>query len=480
MTVPQFSPVSIPNLPLLGLSDSERSLIAALQSRGQHDRSQMELANAFYMGEQIIENLDIAVSDAVAQKFRTLVGWPRVGVDPYVELLSVEGFRLPSDSDVNPVVGELWDVNGLAAEQMLAYTDAFAMARAYWVVGSRPGGGPPLITVESPLNMAVLWDLTGTKAKAYMQTYVVDGQEHAAVATPEQTITIAQDEHGVWQLVNRDQHKFGRVSVHRMANNPRTNNRDGYSNITPELQSIVTGACRRLLGLEVASELFSAPRMMLMGAQESDFQNPNGEMRKAWDTYISLVTSLERDEDGNLPEVKQLQVYDPATFTKVVEMYASQAAGIIAAVPQDLGLYTQGNPTSSEAWDSMEKRRHRRAIKAQKTFGVPIVEAMKDALRYQNNGVLPAEFERLAVDWAPVMPAKTADDISKLAAANAIPPRSDVTLKHAGFNAVERAQMEQDWKAEDQRSALTAARQQIMVKQAPTAAGGGADGVPAG
>jgi hypothetical protein len=203
-------------------------------------------------------------------------------------------------------------------------------------------------------------------------------------------------------------------------------------------------------------------------------------MRKAWDTYISLVTSLERDEDGNLPEVKQLQVYDPATFTKVVEMYASQAAGILAAVPQDLGLYTQGNPTSSESWASMEMRRFRRSIKAQKTFGVPIVEAMKDALRYDNNGVLPTEFERLAADWAPVMPAKTADDISKLAAANAIPPRSDVTLKHAGFNAVERAQMEQDWKAEDQRSALAAARQQIMVKQAPTAAGGGADGVPAG
>jgi hypothetical protein len=74
----------------------------------------------------------------------------------------------------------------------------------------------------------------------------------------------------------------------------------------------------------------------------------------------------------------------------------------------------------------------------------------------------------------------SADDISKLVAAKAIPPRSDVTLKHAGFNAVERAQMEQDWKAEDQRAALAAAREQIMVKQAPTAAGGGADGVPAG
>ena len=467
MTVPQFSPSSIPVLPSLGLSDSERQLIATLQSRAQHDRAAMELSNAFYMGQQTITNLDIAIPNAVADKLKTLVGWARIAVDPYVERLSCEGFRLPGDTDVNATVGEIWDANGLEAEQSLAFTDALAFARSYWLVGTRPDSDMPLVTVESPLNMAVLWDLSGRNSEAALQTYMVDNQQHAAFMLPDQTLTIAQGENKVWQLVNRDEHGFGRVPLHRMAHSPRSNNRDGYSNITPELQSIIVGACRKLTNLEVASELYSVPRLLLLGAQESDFQNPNGEVRKAWETYISLVNALERDDEGNVPEVKQLTAYDPATFTRVIEMYASQAAGILAAVPQDLGLYTQGNPTSSEAWDSMEKRRNRRAQLMQRTFGLAPIGAMQDAIRFQNKGSLPAEFERMKVAWAPVMPSKTADDISKLVAAKSIPPRSDVTLDHAGFSAVERQQMEQDWRDEDQRAALAAAREQITARTRP-------------
>jgi hypothetical protein len=479
MTVPQFSPTSIPVLPSLSLSDSEREMIAALQNRAQHDRVEMECANSFYMGAQIIRNLDIAIPDDLASKLTALVGWARIAVDPYVERLSVEGFRLPGDTDVNPDLGELWAGNGLESEQSLAFTDALSFARAYWLVGSRPGGGLPLITAESPLNMAVLWDLTGTTAKAALQSYVVDDQRHAALMLPEQTITIAEDESKVWQLVNRDQHGFGRVPVHRMANAARTNQRDGFSNITPELQSVITNACRRLMGLEVASELYSVPRLWLLGASLSDFQGPDGQMKRALETYMSMMNALERDEDGNAPELKQLTTYDPATFTKVLEMYASQAAGILAAVPQDLGLYTQGNPTSSEAWDSMETRRNRRAISMTRQFGTSIVAAMQDGIRFQNNGALPREFERAVTDWAPIMPGKTADDISKLVAAGAIPPRSDVTLKHAGFNAVERAQMEQDWAAEDQRVAKEQVREQIRATR-PVEPVSDADGVAAG
>lgn len=467
---PQFSPASIPTLPRLGLSESEQRMIVTLQSRARHDHFEMAVANSYLMGERIISNLDIAIPDELAAKLKALVGWARIAVDPYVERLSVEGFRLPGDTDVNATVGELWSANGLEAEQSLAFTDALSFGRCYWVAGSRPGGGLPLITAESPLNMLVLWDLTGMHAKAALQSYVVDGQTHASLMTPDQTVSIAQNERMEWEVVHRDEHNFGRVPVRRMANAARTYQRDGFSNITPELQSIITNACRRLMGLEVASELYSVPRLWLLGASLSDFQGADGKMRKALDAYMSMINALERNEDGELPELKQLVTYDPSTFTKVIEMYASQAAGILAAVPQDLGLYTQGNPTSAEAWDAMETRRNRRALSMARQNGVAIVGVMQDAIRHQHNGELPPEFERMACDWAPIMPGKTADDISKLVASGSIPPRSDVTLKHAGFSAVERAQMEQDWAAEDRRQSLLAAREAIRTRAArPTA-----------
>src|SRR5690349_613552 len=108
------------------------------------------------------------------------------------------------------------------------------------------------------------------------------------------------------------------------------------------MRSITDAACRTLLGLEVAREIYSVPQ------------------KTAWDTYITRVLALERDEDGNLPEIKQLQAYDPSVFTKLLDWYASAMAGMVAATPQDMGLYTQGNPASAEAVTAGEARRDRR------------------------------------------------------------------------------------------------------------------------
>ena len=451
LTTPSFivQPTSIPTLPLLSLSEDEKRLILALQMRAQHDRVGIETENAFYMGEQTISNLKIALQDDLAAQLKTLFGWARTAVDPYVERLSCEGFRLPSGTDVDSRLAEIWDGNGLAAEQALAYTDALSMRRAYWMIGSDPDGGDlPLITAESPLNMTVLWDTTGRRARAALQTYKQDDQARASVMTPTQTVHIGQkDRGGEWTVLDRNIHGFGYVPVVRMANKPRSYNRDGFSEVTPELMTLIINACRRGMGLEASSELYSVPRLWILGAAAEDFQDADGKARKAWDAFISKINMLEANEEGVAPTVQQLLTYDPSVFNKIIEMYASQASGIVKALPQELGLYTQGNPPSVESVEAMDLARALRTEAKQRTFGVGLVEVQQMALRFMNNGDLPAEFRRIEADWKPVrntLTAATADAIGKLTKAGVLPPTSDVTLKHTGFTAVERAQIEQD------------------------------------
>lgn len=444
---PRLPLSNIPTMPSLALSTDEVDLIRRLQQRAQGDRAEMELCDRYYRGEQVIRQMGIALPSEL-EFLRTLVGWPRIAVDPYVERLGVDGFRLPGATDSDPDLHDLWAANGMDAEQSLAFTDALAMRRSYWTVGTNPDGGAPRICAESPLNMSVLWGLDGRTATAALQGYYVGDKQHAALSAPGKTIHIAQNDRGEWVVVQRDEYDpaIG-VPVVRMANWPRTNNRDGYSAITPELRSTVDSACRQLLILSVAGELYGTPRLLILGATESDFQDANGNPKTAWETYITKLLALERDEDGNVPEVKQLTAYDPGVFTKVVEMYASQAAGILAATPQDLGLYTQGNPTSAEAAAVNDARRDRRARRMQAIFGVDLVQVMQLGIRFQNGGRLPSQFERMAVDWAEVSietPGITADAITKYVAAGVLPAESDVTLKRARFSAVERAQIAQD------------------------------------
>lgn len=468
-----------PTLPLLGVTEDEQQVLETLQRQMASDRSQMELEQSFYLGGYVIDNLRIAIPKEL-EFLRQILGWPAMAVDPYVERLHADGFLVGDATDSDRRIAELLDVSGFAAEQSLAYTDALSMRRAYWMVGSNPERGePPIVTVESPLNMTVLWDLRGRTARAALQEYHDADRKRGALVLPGKTVHLAEDDKGNWVVSDRDEHGFDFVPVVRMANRPTTNNRDGRSAITPAVRSITASACRRLLGLEVASELYSVPQMILLGASEAAFQNTDGTPKSAWETYVTKVLALERDENGDLPEIKQKQVYDPATFTKLLDWYASAMSGEVAAPPQELGLYTQGNPTSAEAGIVADDRRNRRARMTQRQYGVDLVAMVKMLLRFQNNGTLPPEFRNIAVDWAPVTmdaPGIRSDAISKEIAAGAVPATSDVTLKRLGYSAIERRRLERDRRADDARLLSRALANGLLPREEATG-GDAAEGV---
>lgn len=450
-----FPSTFTPTLPLLGLSESEKQMIATLQTRAQVQRAQMQLSRAYYRGEQIIENLRIAVP-AELEFLRTIVGWASMAVDPYVERLQTDCFRRAGSTDGDDYLAGIMDENKFASEQLLAFKDSLTMGPAYWMVGSATeSGGVPVITVESPLNMTALWDLRGTTARAGLLEYrAEDGTRRGAFVMPKQTIHLGTNDKGQWVIADRDQHDFDFCPIVRMANQPETSNRGGESAITAAIRSHVAAACRTLLGIEVARELYSVPQLLLLGVTESAFQNSDGSPKSAWDTYITQVLALERDDEGQLPDVKQKATYDPATFTRLLDWHASAVAGLLAATPQDLGLYTDGNPASADSVIAMESRRDRRAKNMWPMFGDSLVDVAKMAIRFDNKGVLPPDYRRLSLDWYPVTmasPVSTADALSKEISAGMVPPTSDVVLKRAGYNAADRARLAQDRRLEDGR-----------------------------
>lgn len=465
-----FSTSVAPTLPSLGLSEDEQQLIARLRNQYQRNAATMRLSDMYYRGEQAIKNLRIAVPGELEGHLRTLVGWAAMAVDPYVERLNVDCFRQVDATDGDEYLMAMMDANNFASEQSLAFTDALSMGPAYWVVGSPESpGDAPVATVESPLNTAVLWDLRGKSARALMQEYwSEDGRRRGALLVPRKTVHLAQDDNGAWVVADRDDHGFDFVPVVRMANRPRTNNRDGSSEITPALQSIIDDACRTLLALAVARELYSVPQKAILGAKEDAFVKADGSEASVLETYITKVLGLERDEHGELPQLHQFTAYDPSVFTKILDWFASSAAGLVAAVPQDLGLYTQGNPASAEAGLVADDRRNRRTKRMQRQFQGPLADVAKMMVRFDNKGRLPAEYERLAVDWTPVemhAPALESDAVTKEVAQKIIPATSDVTLKRLGYSAVDRRRLEQDRVADDARNMARAIAEGLLPRQ---------------
>lgn len=465
----RFPFANVPTAPV-DLSDDERAVLDRLEQKAARERQRMLVSQAYYLGEQFVKNLRIAVPQEL-EFLQTVLGWPALAVDPYVERLAVDCFRLPGSTDADDRLMDLWHLNGLDAELPLAVTDALSLERCYWVVGSPvEAGGAPVITVESPMNMVVEWDLRGQSAVEALQKYWDKGRQHAAFHLQGRTITLAEDDQKKWVVVDRDEHGFAPPIV-RMAHAPRTSARDGRSAITPAIRSITDSACRTLQNLEVARELFSVMKEVWLGAAEEAFKNSDGSSQSRYDAYMTRIKMIERDENGELPEIKQLQAYDPGVFTKLLDMYASQMASQVCAPPQDLGLYTQGNPVSADAVDAMEARRNRRARLHQRTFSAPLVQVMKLAVQFQNKGTLPPEFDRMSVDWTDVEePSLGArgDFYNKMVAGGAGPGSSDVLLSKAGFSAIERERLAQDRDADPGRVDLAELATSLEAKQART------------
>ncbi|MET7795650.1 phage portal protein [Streptomyces decoyicus] len=457
--------ISIPELPLLNLSADELALIQVLRQDMLSDRWRLQLRDAYFNGEQLVRDLGISIPPQL-KGLHTVIGWPRIGVESLEERLDLEALRWADGSDSSDLQ-EIVDANDLLDESSLAHLDALTYGREYLAVGSGDCGTddcPPLISIESPLDMTLMWDARlrmGTAALrecAAGDLYDAGGDDRMLVLyLPDQTIHAVPTTSGGWEVVDRDIHQLGVVPVVRMANRQRTADRVGKSEITPDVMSITDAACRRLMGIEVASEFFGAPQRYILGASESAFQDAEGNAKSAWETYIGRVLALERDEDGNVPTVGQFSAHDPSGQTKIIDLYARIMASQFGLPPHMLG-YTTDNPASADAIRSTEAKLVKRAERRSRRFGAAWQQALRLAL-WVRDGEPPDKTRRIECVWRnPATPtvAAQADATVKLVQAGIIPADSDVALEMAGLTEGQRQRVAADRRRSAGRQASSA------------------------
>ena len=434
--------VSIPELPLLTLSDDELALISVLRADMLQDRFALLLRDAYFNGEQLVRDLGISIPPQL-KGLHTVIGWPRIGVEALEQRLDLEAFRWADGSD-STELDEIAEANDLFDESSLAHLDALTYGREYLAVGSGDCGDtdcPPLISVESPLDMTLLWDARIRMGRAALrecqpENLAESGLDDRMIVLylPDQTVQAVPTESGGWEVIDRDMHNLGVVPVLRMANRQRTADRVGRSEITPEVMSITDAACRRLMGMEVAAEFFGAPQRYILGASESAFQDAEGNPLDAWATYIGRVLGLERDEDGNVPQVGQFPAHDPSGMTRIIDLYARIMATQLGLPPHMLG-YTSDNPASADAIRSAEAMLVKKAERRIRRFGATWREAMRLAL-WVRDGEPPDKTRRIETVWrnpaTPTIAAQT-DAAVKLVQAGMLPADSDVALEMAGL-----------------------------------------------
>jgi hypothetical protein len=320
-------------------------------------------------------------------------------------------------------------------------------------------GDAPVVTVESPLNLSVHWDPRTRRILAAYQSYEVEGQFRASLYLPDQTIEMSRDETSGWGIVNRDEHHFGEVPVVRFSNRSRSADREGRSEITAAIMSTTDSACRSLLGMEIAREVYSIPHLAVLGAAESSFVGADGQAKRALDMAMTQVLAFERDEEGQLPTLQQLKAFDPSVFTKIIDEHAQLMSSYTGFPPAYFGQTTTANPASADAIRVGLDGLDRGAGRVVRQANAPVRKIAQLMWRFAHNGAdLPVDVANLQPDWVDTRtatPAADSDAMFKQVDMGSVPATSDVTLKRLGYSAAERVRLEQDRKL-DQAAQLEA------------------------
>jgi hypothetical protein len=463
----QVAPANVPQL-----SDDEQDLVTGLANRLTFQSVTMRIADQYYNGTQRLANLGISIPDQLAG-IRTVVDWPRICVDPLVSRQQLDGFRLPGGTDVDTELRAHWTANDLDSEWPLTALDSLVMGRGYVIVGSPDtAGDSPLVTVESPLNLSLLWDPRRRMTTAAYQSYEVEGVYIAVLYTPDETIRMSRDQAGTWTVDDRDRHNFGEVPVVRFPNRARTADREGRSEITPAVRNTTDSVVRTLLGMEIAREFYSIPHRYGLGLNESDFQNPDGTPKTALQMTMSKFLAFERDENGEMPQVGQFQAFDPSVFTKIVDTHAKLMASYTGFPPDYFGLVSTANPASADAIRVSYDGINRRAKQVQGQNTAPMRQVAGLIWRFAHDGApLPADVGRVQPEWVDVetfTPGAMTDAMQKQVAMGAVPPTSDVVLKKLGWNASDREQLEDDRKVDAGAQVLAELASSLQAKEART------------
>lgn len=435
------------------LTDDEEATLKRLQSRlnrdvrgysvpGRHTRRLgFSALDAYYDGEQRLEQLGLAVPDDLRQ-FVTIVAWPGTQVDSIVERQRVEGFRLPGQSESDDGLWEVWQANDLDSESPMARIDRSVFGRGYYCVGTNDDAPDlPLVTVESPLQMTHEWSNHKRTVTSAARFYVDDdGPSRVRKSTlyvDGATIWLVAGKGG-WEIEDRDDHGFP-VPVVPLVNRQRTHDRYGTSQMG-RIISLTDAAARGLTLAQVATEVMGIPQRTAAGLTQADFKDPDtGKALTAWEAYFGAVWATSNKD----AKFSQFTAADLQNFANIVKHYAQLVAGVTGLPMRYLGQLSD-NPPSADGIRADESRLVQTCETQNAAEAGALERVMRLVRRFQTGDDDPrlASMETLHRNPATPTVAQAADAAVKLYAAGIISKRQ--ARRDMGYSSVQITNMEQD------------------------------------
>lgn len=339
------------------LSDEDKAVANRLAGKVRQDRAGLERLDKYFDGEQRLKHIGLAIPPE-ARIFETIVNVPRMAVmEPVLRQRLKAFYRAGDSTKVDNDLRKSWEANNLDSESSVCHQETRLFGRAFVQVGAHPDGGSPLITVESPKEIAVDVDRQRRAIRSGLRVYRDEANKvtRATLFKPDSTQHLARGRRG-WQLAGDymdnpvDRHDLGVVPLVMFLNQRRAGRFDGRSEMADVLTK-TDGIARMITNMLVGGESHALPARWIAGATDQDFVDKDGKPIPVWEAYFTAIRAISNEK----AQFGEWKAGDLKNFTETVDSMLAWCAVELGLPTRYVGQRT-ANPAAEGAIKADESR----------------------------------------------------------------------------------------------------------------------------
>lgn len=387
-----------------GLDSFEQDAFDGLLSALREKTPRNLLRASYYDMKNAVRHLGIAMPADVAAKVGTVLGWSAKAVDILNTRCRLEGFTADADLD-SMGLGEISRANMLDTESRQSGLSSLLHGTAFVVttLGDTASGEPPvIITGKDGLGGTGTWDRRKRAVTSFLSVIETDEKgdpSEFVLYLPNLNISCARN--GAGWIVDRRRHVYG-VPVDPLPYRPRLERPLGRSRISRAVMSLHDAAVRSVIRSELTAELYSVAQMILLGVDESAFVDSSGAPSGAFKSVFGRLWAIGRDENENLPDVKQFSGASQQPHMDQLRSLAQMFSGETAIPLASLGISADANPTSAQAYEAARADLVTEAEDTTDAWSPAWSRTAARALQMFNGwDAIPAEVAAIAPKWRP-------------------------------------------------------------------------------
>lgn len=322
-------------------------------------RRRVLLRYKYYDMKKAVPDFGISTPPQLRGVFSAL-GWCGKAVDSLSDRLVFAGFR----NDGFNLYG-IFQQNNPDVLSSSAIQAALIGSCSFFYVYPDNDGFPKMETIDGANATGEIDSVTGLLREGYA---VLDRDSHdrptlEAYYTPGR-IDYIQD----GEVVRTYESGLPYVHLVPIIFRPDATRPFGHSRISRSCMALMEGAVRTIKRSEIAAEFYSFPQKWVTGLSE------DAEKFNKWQASMASLLAFTKDEAGERPTVGQFSAGSMTPHIDQVRMFASLFAGENGLTLDDLG-FASGNPSSADAIRNQHEGLRLTARKAQRTFGVGLLNA---------------------------------------------------------------------------------------------------------